>query len=110
MSLGHPLPSTVYLHMPINSTIKSATKYRSLLRKMTCNLRHPMGLGHPVPSTVYLYMPMNTSTVYLYMPMNIAYTLVFLLPYMPINLNKLPGMEGRDVGRQDEPTDCRNAE
>jgi len=27
---------------------KRVTDYRALLRKMTCNLRHPMGLHHPV--------------------------------------------------------------
>ena len=26
-----------------------ATNYRALLRKVTCNLKHPMGLRHPVP-------------------------------------------------------------
>jgi len=32
-----------------------ATTYRALLRKMTCNLRHPMGLCHPVDSVKLIY-------------------------------------------------------
>ena len=31
-----------------------ATNYRSLLRKMTCNLRHPMTLRHPVHAHLFV--------------------------------------------------------
>ena len=40
---------------------KRATDYRALLRKMTCNLRHPMSLRHPAHT---LHMDITTSYIY----------------------------------------------
>jgi len=51
-SCGSSPPCIVCIHRaPYELQVifcKRATNYRVLLRKMTCNLRHPVGLRHPV--------------------------------------------------------------